>query len=254
MPPTDCRALLPLLLASPALGCQAEPRPLSCFPGEVLVATPRGEAPINTLGTGDTVWAVDLEGGRLVAAAVAFRWDTFGAELLTLRADGHELKTTPTHRLRDAEGDRWSGRGAGDGDVIPARDQPASTQAVTVSPAERQEPPIDVHSLRPRGRTTPSSRGSWSVSSRGPRGGARRLSPRPRPGGAAPSSNRRRPASRSGSGGRPRPRRSRHSRRRAGSAPTPGSTSPRRGPRSPPRPGGGPAGRSGRGRRWFPPG
>ena len=153
MPSTDRRALLPFLLASPALGCQAEPRPLSCFPGEVLVATPRGEAPINTLGTGDTVWAVDLEGGRLVEAAVAFRWDTFGAELLTLRADGHELKTTPTHRLRDAEGDRWVRAGAlRDGDVVLARDQLlVSTQAVTVSPAERQDPPIDVHSLRLEG-------------------------------------------------------------------------------------------------------
>ena len=127
---------------------EGSPQPPRCFPGETLVATPQGELPINQLGTGDTVWAVDRSSGRQLPARVAFRWDAFGKEMITIQAAGETVSSTPSHRFADAETEGW--RRAGElrnGQMVVIRDCYALLSApVRVSPIATAGV-IDVHSL-----------------------------------------------------------------------------------------------------------
>lgn len=144
--------LLPALLAPALAGCAADLRVPACFPGEVMVATPAGEVPIGALGTGDVVWSVDLESGRLVPARVAFRWDTFTTALVDVSAPDAAVVTTPTHPFRDAVTQRWVRAGDLDpGHAVMVRDRDlVVSAAVEVSP-ERAVPIQEVHSLSVEG-------------------------------------------------------------------------------------------------------
>lgn len=139
------RTTLPLLAL---FACQ-HTRP-HCFPGEVLIATPRGPTPIAAVGTGDTVWAVDLEEGALVEATVAFRWDTFGDALVTVRAADASVRTTPTHRFRDATTQRWVRAQdlTADHALMVADRELVVSAPVEISPPSPATPPVEVHSLK----------------------------------------------------------------------------------------------------------
>lgn len=127
---------------------EGSPQPPRCFPGETLVSTPKGDVPINQLGTGDTVWAVDRSSGQQRPARVAFRWDSFGKELITIQAGGETVSSTPSHRFADAETGEWVRAGAlSDGQMLVLRDgdqlQSAPAQVRALPPGDV----IDVHSL-----------------------------------------------------------------------------------------------------------
>src|SRR5512140_2186077 len=74
-----------------------------CLAAGTLIATPRGEVPIESLRVGDAVWSV--VDGRRVAARVAEVFAVEPQEFIELTmADGRVLRATPEHPVQVAPG------------------------------------------------------------------------------------------------------------------------------------------------------
>jgi len=66
-----------------------------CFPAGTPVLTPGGPVPIEAIGPGTAVYALELNGGEWIAAEVAeLRSWSFAGQMVTIRADGEEIAAT----------------------------------------------------------------------------------------------------------------------------------------------------------------